>query len=322
MRTLRSSLIIAFMICLPTTILADDSRVALVIGNSNYQQYSTVTAPRHNAQLIAVELKRLGFAVTKLVDLQKEELEYEIRRFYRLLEPGSTSFLYFSGHGSQIDGVPHIVPVDAEKTGSKQDADQLVAFPAIQKAVVESRCQQNVIVFEACRNVPKFNQASSYRKMPSLPEVKRCTVAFSTSSQKVAIANDGEKACSPFTSELLNAIRQSEGNVYANDVLKTAANQLSKRALYVAGYGRVAQHARCVFDPAIDDFSLWQWHVRRRKGKTWYHADEASTFQPPINVSFRVDKVDEDGFLTVRKAKSPQNARFYVVPPDTYEKAH
>lgn len=63
---------------------AADTRVALVVGNSTYQNVSRLQNPKSDAELVAETLQRLGFALVggqAQVDLDKTGFDAAIQRF-------------------------------------------------------------------------------------------------------------------------------------------------------------------------------------------------------------------------------------------------
>src|SRR5215470_2456257 len=56
-------------------------RVALVIGNASYQYVPHLPNPTNDAEAIATTLQRLGFEVTKGIDLDRAGTEKIIRAF-------------------------------------------------------------------------------------------------------------------------------------------------------------------------------------------------------------------------------------------------
>jgi len=93
----------------------DSSRIALVIGNSNYPDANTpLLHPVKDAQDLAEQLRRSGFDVDERENLGKDELRQAIESFKAKIKPGSTAFISFGGYGIQIGRQSYIVPVNAQ----------------------------------------------------------------------------------------------------------------------------------------------------------------------------------------------------------------
>ena len=90
-----------------------EKRVALVIGNSAYQNTSPLANPRNDATEMGKVLKRIGFDVDVVVDATKPQMDQALRRFGNNLAGSIAAVFYYAGHGIQVDGINYILPVDA-----------------------------------------------------------------------------------------------------------------------------------------------------------------------------------------------------------------
>ena len=108
-----------FVLCLlgafglATSALAE-KRVALVIGNSAYQNTPALANPVNDAEDVATTVSRLGFTVVLERNLDRRGMETAIARFARLSQDADAAMFYYAGHGVQADGVNYLIPVDAE----------------------------------------------------------------------------------------------------------------------------------------------------------------------------------------------------------------
>src|SRR5262245_25350008 len=96
-----------------------DKRVALVIGNSAYQNVARLENPRNDARLIADTLKTLGFIVVgngAQIDLDKPGFDRAVQSFGSQLVGADVGLFYYAGHGLQVRGANFLVPVDANPT--------------------------------------------------------------------------------------------------------------------------------------------------------------------------------------------------------------
>ena len=95
-----------------------EERVALVIGNSGYQQTGwRLTNPANDARLMADALETAGFAVTLLTDADEDEMEDAFRDLGAALTAAgedATGVFYYAGHGVESQGINYLVPVDAD----------------------------------------------------------------------------------------------------------------------------------------------------------------------------------------------------------------
>src|ERR1700724_3573747 len=95
---------------------AAEKRIALVIGNANYQAGALPT-PANDAGLIAQTLQAAGFDVTGARDLDQETLRRTFREFIDKASSGgpeTVAFIYLGGYGLQLEGENYFAPVDAK----------------------------------------------------------------------------------------------------------------------------------------------------------------------------------------------------------------
>src|SRR5262245_29402524 len=88
-------------------------RVALVIGNADYQQYA-LRNPVNDARTMAGTLRQVGFQVIERENATKQQMEQAVGEFGRALKPGTIALFYFAGHGLQVNGRNFLVPTDAK----------------------------------------------------------------------------------------------------------------------------------------------------------------------------------------------------------------
>jgi uncharacterized caspase-like protein len=86
--------LICWVQCLPSDAASPKKRVALVIGNSAYQNTPALANPRNYATEIGKVLKRLGFEVDVKVDLTKSTLDKVLRQFGDRLEGAQVAVFY------------------------------------------------------------------------------------------------------------------------------------------------------------------------------------------------------------------------------------
>lgn len=91
-----------------------DTRVALVIGNSAYQNAPRLPNPVHDAVDVAASLKRLGFETTLATDLDKDAMEDATIQFARTARNADIALFYYSGHAIQFGGTNYLAPIDTK----------------------------------------------------------------------------------------------------------------------------------------------------------------------------------------------------------------
>ncbi|MBI1867958.1 MAG: caspase family protein, partial [Methylocystis sp.] len=131
-----------------------EKRVALVIGNANYQAKPLQT-PANDGGLIAQTLQAAGFDVSGARDLDEDSLRHAVRDFVEKVSasgPNTVAFVYFGGYGVQLEGENYLVPVDVGRDAdapsrSVRVADFLRPLSALQLKL-------GMIVLDAARLSP------------------------------------------------------------------------------------------------------------------------------------------------------------------------
>ena len=99
------------LVCQPA--LAE-KRVALVIGNSTYQNVAPLANPVNDGTVMASTLKDAGFDVVDFRrDLPAAETRRVLRDFADRVRDADIAVVYYAGHGIEVDGANYLIPVDA-----------------------------------------------------------------------------------------------------------------------------------------------------------------------------------------------------------------
>jgi len=114
------TLIVAFLLSLHGSEAMAAKRVALVIGNSAYQNTKALVNPKNDALGMTAALEATGFEVVSGLDLSKADMERTIRDFLARLRDADVALLFYAGHGLQVSNRNYLMPVDAKL---KEEAD-------------------------------------------------------------------------------------------------------------------------------------------------------------------------------------------------------
>src|ERR1700676_5635222 len=92
-----------------------EKRVALVLGNSAYQNVAKLPNPVNDGAVIAATLKDAGFdVVDSRHDLSAAETRRARRDFPERARDADIAVIYYAGHGIEVDGTNYLIPVDAK----------------------------------------------------------------------------------------------------------------------------------------------------------------------------------------------------------------
>lgn len=124
-----------------------------MIGNSAYKHTSPLANPVNDAEDIARALTTLGFQVNKGLDLNEPDMERVLSSFASSLKGAELGLFFYAGHGMQVSGQNHLVPVDAKLESAAALEFETVRLDAVQR-IMENETTTNVLILDACRDNP------------------------------------------------------------------------------------------------------------------------------------------------------------------------
>lgn len=132
---------------------ANPGKVALVIGNADYDAYP-LDNPVNDANDITRILVELGFEVIEGLDLDRRGLRLKIREFGQKLRRSEIGFFYYAGHGVQYQGENYLIPVRADVASQAEIADEAISVNSVLRQMDVAANKVNVIILDACRTNP------------------------------------------------------------------------------------------------------------------------------------------------------------------------
>lgn len=176
-----------------------EKRVALVIGNSNYQ-ISPLKNPVNDATDIAAKLRNLGFQVTLKTDLTHYGFDNTLKNFENQAKGSEIALVFYAGHGMEADGVTYLIPTDAPIYDlAKLKYESVDANYMLEKI---GGAKKKIVILDACRNLP--GQRDPMHGGLGILSATNAFFAYSTSPGTTA--SDGLGRNSPYTSALLAAL--------------------------------------------------------------------------------------------------------------------
>ena len=201
-----TGMVAALFLAMGSTCAAEPAKLALVIGNSLYGAGHDLPNAANDARLIGETLRTLGFGVTERYNLGRDGFVREVDAFAAALPPGATAFVYYAGHGMQLDDSNYLTPVDMRMRSSDAAKLQSYALTTLLDRLKKSKAAVNVVVLDACRNNP-FQPAPPTRfrglggmGLSPVSAPRGTLIAFSTSPGQQA--PDGKGSHSLYTSAL------------------------------------------------------------------------------------------------------------------------
>lgn len=132
-------------------------RYALVIGNDTYAEVPKLELARADATAISQKLTAQGFQVTELLDGTRRETNRQISAFASQLEAGDTAFLFFAGHGVEIEGENYLLPIDVPAPASAERdfiKAESIALSSLLDQIRSTGARTTIAVIDACRDNP------------------------------------------------------------------------------------------------------------------------------------------------------------------------
>ena len=191
--------------------LADEQRIALVIGVSAYQNAPHLANPVNDARAIGDSLRRLKFDVMELYDPDFRALNSGIRAFGIRAASADVAVVYYAGHGVQVDRENYLIPADAKL---ERERDLLYEAMPLDRLLgeVSQASRIGIVLLDSCRNNPFIERVArsmtiAGRAVATTPGLARVdNVPRNTMVVMAAkadqIAEDGQEH-SPFASALL-----------------------------------------------------------------------------------------------------------------------
>lgn len=212
-------------------------RVALVIGNSAYQNAPSLPNPVNDGATIAATLRDAGFdVVDSRHDLAAVEMRRALRDFSDLARDADIAVIYYAGHGLEVDGNNYLIPVDAKLERDADVYDEGLSLDRVLVAIDPAK-QLRLVILDACRDNPFAKTMKRTMASRSIerglakvePTSPNTLIAYSAKAGSTAL--DGSSANSPFTIALSKHlttpgldVRRAFGFV-RDDVLKSTGNR-------------------------------------------------------------------------------------------------
>jgi uncharacterized caspase-like protein len=231
---IRALLVAVAVVCAiaPSTSEAQEGkRIALVIGNSAYQNLSGLTNPNNDATDIAAKLKSLKFEVLLGTDVTHARMSALLEEFKAKVTREHVALVFYAGHGVTVNRESFLLPVDTPDAIEVDDKGELRgeaanrAMLSMASVLAPLEASKIGIVFlDACRNSATDVGLGMTVRMVSLGQTRSVPVIRGTGSMEVKpspysagvfrayatqlnnVASDGTGRNSPFTKALLKHI--------------------------------------------------------------------------------------------------------------------
>lgn len=228
-----------------------ERRVALVIGNSEYEHANALKNPRNDTEAVSKMFTLLGYDVHLKLDVDRQEMTSAISQFSQISQGADVAIFYYAGHGISVDGRNYLVPIDGDirnaaevKLGAAVDAelaiDQALSDANV-KLVFLDACRDNPFVDQIKRSLKATRSNSITSGLSEMKSGSGTLIAFSTAPGQVALDGEGER--SPFAEALLThlsepglEVRLAMTKVRAEVEAKTGGRQIPWESTNLTGF--------------------------------------------------------------------------------------
>lgn len=132
--------------------LAHAARLALVVGNDQYQHIERLKNAKNDAKLIRGVLEKAGFQVITASDVNRTQFWQAIDQLRNRIQKGDEVVFYFAGHGVQIASNQLLLPIDIAAQNEAQVQRDGIPLVDVQDALKDARLA--LLLVDACRDNP------------------------------------------------------------------------------------------------------------------------------------------------------------------------
>ena len=191
------------LICLATG-SASARRVALVIGNADYQ-VSPLKNPVNDAVDMKEVLEKVGFEVILRTNADKGKMLKAIDAFAKKLKTAEAGLFFYAGHGMQINGANYLIPVHSHITSETDVEYAGVHAGRVLGKMEGAGTKVNIVILDACRDNPfKRSFRTTKKGLARMDAPVGSIIAYATAPGSMAA--DGESRNGLYTSHLLRLI--------------------------------------------------------------------------------------------------------------------
>ena len=220
-------------------VLNAESRYALLIGNSDYKYIDDLKDPSYDIGRLKKSLEDLNFKVKIEKNLNSEYLSEAIEQFSKRLsrDKNNIGFLYYSGHGCQLNYQGYLVPTDVDTKNKVKIKHHALSINEMLDTLSIANNRVNMFFLDACRDVPTGAKGGKKGLGQPTTTPKGFLVVYATEAGKTADDN------SNFINALIENIKQPNQTVkdMADNISNTVADKTEEKQIPVIFYKRLPE---------------------------------------------------------------------------------
>lgn len=178
-----------------------EKRIALIIGNSDYEYLKYIENAVKDANLVASKLNELGFDVATCYDGNITDMKDALHKFSQKAVGYDIALFYYAGHGIQDSekNISYMLPLDIDIENDGRDyvsERSCLSALDIRDQIQRAQCRANILLFDACRSntIVRGFRAGLF----SMEAGPKTLVMYSTANGETAMDRFGQNNNGPF----------------------------------------------------------------------------------------------------------------------------
>lgn len=188
---------------------ANQKRLALLIGNANYEGGGALRNPVNDVRAMEKVLKKVGFDVMKYEDLDQRGMKKAIDNYGKQLQNYDVGMFFYAGHGLQVNGINYLVPISGN-IENEQDAEyECIETGRVLAKMEGAQTKVNIIMLDACRNNPferSWTRSAKGKGLASINAPVGSFIGYATAPGTTASDGSGENGL--YTENVLKFIEK------------------------------------------------------------------------------------------------------------------
>jgi hypothetical protein len=200
-------------------IIPQERRLALLIGNSNYQYGGKLPNPVNDVRAMKKVLEDLHFTVMMDENSDQKHMKRAIDEFGRRLNGHGVGLFFYAGHGVQVNGHNYLIPVDAKLENENDVEYDSVRADRVLAKMENAGSKTNIVILDACRDNPferSWHRGAKGNGLAFMNAPSGSIIAYATSPGTTA--SDGPGNNGLYTSAILKHI--TTGNITIEKMFK------------------------------------------------------------------------------------------------------
>ena len=250
------------------------NRVALIIGNEDYQSYQTGLSSEQNVPFALRDatvfkeyaIKTLGVEEGKCIFIKNGtagQMKQQLTRAQKIAETigkDAELIIYYAGHGFPDENtkVPYILPVDI----SASDLTSAINVSALYKDLGALEIKISMVILDACfSGGARGSGLTASRTVKINPEVEtlggNLVVLAATTDEQTALPYKQQQH-GMFTYYLLKKLKETKGEVTYKDLNTYLSKEVNMQSLII---NQKEQQPTMLYSPSVEQ-QLNQWKIK------------------------------------------------------------